>query len=173
VGGAPGGIAFGLKALFGEHVHCFFAEPTASPCMLVQLAAGLAAPVSVYDIGLDNRTEADGLAVGLASPLVSPLMANQLSGVYTVGDEQLFEALLKLFETEGIALEPSAAACVPGPAWICQSDEGRRYLQRHGLADRLADATHVLWSTGGSLVPAAEHARFQAEGWRLRLGKPH
>ncbi|OHX13142.1 D-serine ammonia-lyase [Chromobacterium sphagni] len=168
VGGAPGGIALGLKTLFGEHVHCFFAEPAAAPCMLVQLAAGLGAPVSVYDIGLDNRTEADGLAVGLASPLVSPLMASLLSGVFTVEDRQLFAALLSLFEAEGIELEPSAAAGLPGPAWICRSETGRAYLDRHGLGHLLANATHVVWSTGGSLVPAAEHVRFRAEGRRLR-----
>ncbi|OBU88314.1 D-serine ammonia-lyase [Chromobacterium subtsugae] len=168
VGGAPGGIAFGLKALYGEHVHCFFAEPAASPCMLVQLAAGAAAPVSVYDIGLDNRTEADGLAVGLASPLASPLMARLLSGVFTVEDAQLFTGLLQLFETEGIALEPSAAAGLPGPDWICRSAAGRAYLDLHGLAGRLGSATHVIWSTGGSLVPEAEHERFRAEGRRLR-----
>lgn len=118
VGGAPGGITYGLKALFGPHVHCFFAEPVASPCMLVQLAAGHGEQVSVYDIGLDNRTDADGLAVGQASPLVSPLMAAQLSGVFTVSDAQLYRQLLRVKQTMDIDLEPSAAAAVNGPVWL-------------------------------------------------------
>ena len=168
VGGAPGGITFGLKALFGAHVHCFFAEPVASPCMLVQLAAGGSAALSVYDIGLDNRTEADGLAVGLASPLVGPLMAHLLAGVYTVTDDQLFAGLLDLAQMEGIALEPSAVAGLPGPGWITGSAAGQRYLKINGLAPHLPRATHVIWSTGGSLVPAEEHARFRAEGERRR-----
>ena len=165
VGGAPGGITFGLKAIFGPHVHCFFAQPAASPCMLLRLAAGK--QISVYDIGLDNRTEADGMAVGEASPLVAPLMAAQLSGVFTVADDDLFRGVAALVDAEAIAVEPSAAAALPGPAWLCDSSVGRDYLERHDLTGRLDGATHVLWSTGGSLVPATEHARFLARGHNL------
>lgn len=160
VGGAPGGITYGLKALFGQHVHCFFAEPVASPCMLVQLATGRDEPVSVYDVGLDNRTDADGLAVGQASYLVSPLMAAQLSGVFTVSDEQLYAQLLEVKQATGIELEPSAAAGMGGPGWLSESPVGRDYVRRHTLD--MADATHVIWATGGSLVPPGEHVRFQA-----------
>ncbi|OLL28659.1 D-serine ammonia-lyase [Burkholderia sp. SRS-W-2-2016] len=159
VGGAPGGIAYGLKALFGPHVHCFFAEPVASPCMLVQLAAGVERPVSVYDIGLDNRTEADGLAVGLASQWVAPLMAAQLAGVFTVSDAQLYAHLSTLWQTLGIEVEPSAAAAVGGPGWLAQSAAGRDYTRGHQFDPRAA--THVIWTTGGSLVPAAGHRRFR------------
>lgn len=167
VGGAPGGITYGLKHQFGEHVHCFFAEPVASPCMLVQLASDRSTPLSVYDIGLDNRTEADGLAVGLASPLVAPLMRDMLAGVFSVADERLFVDALRFHETEGVLIEPSAAAGFSGPNWLLRSEAGQAFLARHSLDRNLAEATHVLWSTGGSLVPAAEHQRFQEQGRAL------
>ncbi|RDS79003.1 D-serine ammonia-lyase [Dyella monticola] len=159
VGGAPGGIIHGLKALFGEHVHCFIAEPVASPCMLVQIASHSSRPLSVYDIGLDNRTEADGLAVALASQLASPLMQAQLSGVFTVTDDQLFDQLLAVKQATGIDLEPSAAAAVDGPVRLIESSEGMQYLHRHHLEP--GKATHVIWATGGALVPVQEHQRFQ------------
>lgn len=160
VGGAPGGIVYGLKALYGEHVHAFVAEPTASPCVLVQLAGDAAHPRSVYDIGLDNRTEADGLAVAQASPLAAALLRAQAAGAFTVDDRQLFAHLLDARERLGIDLEPSAAAAFGGPAWIAGSDAGRAYLCGRGIDPDAA--THVIWATGGSLVPAQEHRRFQA-----------
>ncbi|VVE86585.1 serine dehydratase [Pandoraea bronchicola] len=158
VGGAPGGITYGLKALFGEHVHCVFAEPVASPCMLVQLASHSDSPVTVYDIGLDNKTDADGLAVGEASHLVAPLMASQLSGVFTVSDAELFLHLRLLRSSLGVLVEPSAAAGIGGPRWMCDSPEGQAYVRRHALD--MNHATHVIWSTGGSLVPPEELKAF-------------
>lgn len=166
VGGAPGGIAYGLKAVFGSNVHCFFAEPVASPCMLVQLASGDDEPISVYDIGLDNRTEADGLAVAQASEFVAPLMRSRLSGVFTVEDEALYAHLLAVKLALGIDLEPSAAAAVGGPLWVTNSATGGDYTGRDRLAT--ASATHVIWTTGGALVPPEELTRFQQ---RARAGR--
>lgn len=168
VGGAPGGIAYGLKALFGEHVHCFFAEPVASPCFLVQMAAGCEEPVSVYDIGLDNKTEADGLAVGLASEFVCPLMVERLSGVFTVTDDQLYLNILALKNTLGIEIEPSAAAAIGGPGWVTDSAEGNAYASDKALD--LHQATHVIWATGGSLVPRRELDRFFTYASALSAG---
>ncbi|MEI8157768.1 MAG: D-serine ammonia-lyase, partial [Burkholderiales bacterium] len=83
VGGAPSGIAWGLHQLFGENVHCFFAEPVQSPCFLVQMLAPQGSSPSVYDFGLTNHTEADGLAVPRASQLAADVMRPLLAGVFT------------------------------------------------------------------------------------------
>lgn len=170
VGGAPGGIALGLAQIYGPHVHCFFAEPTRSPCFLVQMLAGtpegahLGAHPSVYDIGLDNRTEADGLAVPRASLLAAEAVAPLLAGVYTVDDESLFPWLELAAQTEDLRIEPSAAAGLGGPALLMGSAEGCDYLRRHGLDEHLARSTHIAWTTGGLFVPDDEYARFRARG---------
>ena len=154
VGGAPGGITFGLKHVFGDAAHCYFAEPCASPAMLVRLASSTG-PKSVYDIGLDNRTEADGLAVGEASELVYELVHELVSGVYTVADDDLFTTIARLRQTSGIEIEPSAAACFAGARLL---DTMVRNDPR---------ATHVFWTTGGSFVPAEEYERFYRRGCDL------
>jgi D-serine dehydratase len=164
VGGAPGGITFGLRHLFGDHVHCFFAEPTASPCMLIRLASADNRPISVREVGLDNRTEADGLAVGRASDFVAPLMRPLVSGIFTVPDEDLFNDLYVLERTEGLRVEPSAAAGFRGPRWLLESAVGRRYLVARGLSGCTDNATHILWTTGGAFVPEAEYCQFHQRG---------
>ena len=151
VGGGPGGVAFGLKLLYGDNVHCFFAEPTHAPCMTLGLATGLHDAICVQDFGIDNHTAADGLAVGRPSRFVGRAVAPFLSGSYTVTDERLYRLLKDMADTENIRLEPSALAGVPGMGLIC-AGAGQSYAQVHGLD--LANTTHIAWATGGRMVPA-------------------
>ena len=153
VGGGPGGVAFGLKLLFKDNVHCFFAEPTHSACMLLGLMTEQYEKVSVQDFGLDNITEADGLAVGIPSGFVARTIENLLSGVYTVEDNSLYMLLSTLIDSEGIYLEPSACAGIIGVADLFVNESAIKYLENHNLTHNMHQATHIAWATGGSLVP--------------------
>ncbi|MGK2764845.1 D-serine ammonia-lyase [Escherichia coli] len=162
VGGGPGGVAFGLKLAFGDHVHCFFAEPTHSPCMLLGVHTGLHDQISVQDIGIDNLTAADGLAVGRASGFVGRAMERLLDGFYTLSDQTMYDMLGWLAQEEGIRLEPSALAGMAGPQRVCASVS---YQQMHGFsAEQLRNATHLVWATGGGMVPEEEMEQYLAKG---------
>lgn len=166
VGGAPGGVAFGLKLAFGDAVHCIFAEPTHSPCMLLGVYTGMHDEVSVQDFGIDNVTAADGLAVGRASGFVGKAMQRMLDGFYTVSDEEMYSLLALMERSEGLRLEPSALAGVPGIARVLGEQQG--YLARAGLSPQaMANATHLVWATGGNMVPAAEMDAYLAKGREL------
>ncbi|MGP7815696.1 D-serine ammonia-lyase [Niallia sp. 01092] len=151
VGGAPGGITYGLKKIFGEHVHCFFAEPTHSPAMLTRLYTGME-DISVQDLGIDNQTEADGLAVGKASNFVAGHIGTLINGCYTVSDSSLFRLVAALYHTEQQYLEPSALAAFYGPIAL-NSNTGNSYIEKYNLTHKMNKATHIFWGTGGSLVP--------------------
>ncbi|MBN5271358.1 D-serine ammonia-lyase [Serratia marcescens] len=162
VGGGPGGVAFGLKLAFGDHVHCVFAEPTHSPCMLLGVYSGLHDGIAVQDLGIDNRTAADGLAVGRASGFVGRAMERLLSAFYTLSDEEMFALLGLLDKHEHIQLEPSALAGMAGP-WRVAAQA--RQLSEQGVStESLAQATHLVWATGGGMVPPAEMAKYLAAG---------
>lgn len=158
VGGGPGGVAYGLKQLYGEHVHIFFGEPLQSPCMLIGMMTGLHDNISVVDIGLNNKTEADGLAVGRASKFVGKIMEPIISGCYTVDDTFLFESLRALNGIEQIFAEPSAHAGVYGP--ISLFKRGQQYLNRYQLLNQMEQATHLIWSTGGNMVPMDQRQQY-------------
>lgn len=137
VGGAPGGITFGLKHIFGDHVHCYFVEPTHSPCMLLGLITEKFSNLHVRDYGIDNITEADGLAVGSPSKLVSTVAEKLIDGVYTTEDPMLFKLLAMLKDTQNVKIEPSAASSLLGPT----------------LTDTPENPLHICWATGGSFLP--------------------
>lgn len=151
VGGGPGGVAFGFKQVFGDSVHCIFAEPTHSPCMLLGVYTGYHDQVSVQDFGIDNKTAADGLAVGRASSFVGKVMEPFLSGLYTITDERMYWLLTKLADSEGIYLEPSALAGMQGPVHLAQDEVCKAYISRKQL--NMSNAHHLVWGTGGNMVP--------------------
>ena len=144
VGGAPGGICYGLKQIYGDAVQCFFVEPAASPCMLLGLATGEHENVSVQDYGLSGKTHADGLAVGRPSGLVCSAVKHLVSGIFTVRDAQLYDDMRLLKHSEDIFLEPSACAAFAGPRRIAATP----------FSPKAQQATHIAWATGGSMVPA-------------------
>ncbi|WP_312312024.1 D-serine ammonia-lyase [Atlantibacter sp.] len=154
VGGGPGGVAFGLKLAFGDDVHCIFAEPTHSPCMLLGVHTGLHDGIAVQDLGIDNQTAADGLAVGRASGFVGRAMERLIDGYYTLSDDTLFTLLGMLNQQENIALEPSALAGMAGP-WRWDEAYRSRFSEQ---AQR--NATHLVWATGGGMVPHDEIAKY-------------
>lgn len=155
VGGGPGGVAFGLKQIFGQYVHCYFVEPTHAPCMTLGLVTGLHRQIAVSDIGLDGRTAADGLAVGRASAFVGKMMEQLLDGCVTDGDDSLFIHLAQLADSEDIWIEPSACIGFSAYEQIC-----RRQLAPD-------NAVHIVWATGGSMVPVEEMQHYYQQGKAL------
>ncbi|MBO4879000.1 MAG: D-serine ammonia-lyase, partial [Clostridia bacterium] len=145
VGGAPGGVTFGLKLIYGDNVRCYFVEPVNAPCMLAAFACGK--PIHIGDLGLDGRTDADGLAVGEASKLVYTAMEKLLDGEFTVLDERLAPMVRLVYNTEGHFIEPSAAASAAA------------YIAHLG-AGAPEGGTFILWATGGGLVPEEERLRY-------------
>lgn len=169
VGGGPGGVAFGLKILFGDNVHCFFGEPTHSPCMLIGCMTGQHEKLCVQDFGIDNITAADGLAVGRPSGFVGHTLRKLLSGVYTATDERLYQLLTLMADSQGIFLEPSALAGVAGMAWLFNEGSGRSYIEKHGLQSKMKNSLHIAWATGGSMVPKEEMDKYYSIGRSVRI----
>lgn len=169
VGGGPGGVAFGLKLVFKDHVHCFFAEPTHSPCMVIGMMTEMHDKVSVQDFGIDNITDADGLAVGRASGFVGKTLENMISGSYTVEDDKLYKLLSMLSDTEDIQLEPSALAGMYGPIQLFREEAGQKYLESQNLKGKMENATHIVWATGGSMVPKDVMESYYKKGKEISL----
>ena len=158
VGGGPGGVAFGLKLIYGDHVHPIFIEPTEAPCMTLGMITQLHDQISVQDIGLSGKTIADGLAVSRPSKLVGNIMTSLLFGSCTVNDHQLYLYLKSLKDHENIFIEPSATS----------GFQGLKYI--HDLNYDSENATHLVWSTGGNMVPENEQKIYYQEAVDIEKG---
>ena len=159
VGGAPGGVAYGLKRIFKENIYIFFVEPILAPCMLLGMETGLHEKISVYDVGINGITHADGLAVARPSGLVGRLMDPILSGIFTVDDYKLYDYLRILNETENKRIEPSSCAAFEGVTSLLKYDESKKYIENK-IGKNINNAYHICWATGGRMVPKEDMERF-------------
>lgn len=150
IGGAPGGVTYGIKQIYGDHVHCFFTEPVNACCMMLGMATGLHDGVSVTDFGINGRTDADGLAVGRPSAFVGKVIEPMLSGIATIQDNKLYDLMRGLLSEEEIFIEPSSCASF---AALIRPEGMKEYIEKMGLTDKMKHATHIAWATGGCMVP--------------------
>lgn len=155
VGGAPGGILYGLKEIFGSGVHVFFVEPLKSPCMLVGMINN--ASIDVNEFGIDGKTDADGLAVSKASTLALSTDKKTLAGVFTISEESLNPFVKELYQKEKIFAEPSAATSLIFSKFL-NSDEFNKFIDDNSIDKE--KITHISWLTGGRLVPEKERGKY-------------
>lgn len=149
VGGAPGGITYGLKRIFKDNVHCFFVETTTCPSVLIGMDTQTFEKANVRDYGISGKTEADGLACASPSGFVTRMMTNMVSGEFTLDDGKLYDHLRLLYNTENIRIEPSSCAAFAGPRGLLQYENSIAYCQNLPLEN----ATHIAWATGGRMIP--------------------
>ena len=159
VGGAPGGVAYGLKRIFKENAYIFFVEPTLAPCMVLGMATELYENICVRDIGIYGLTHADGLAVGRASGLVSHLMDPILSGIFTLEDYKLYDYLRCLDKSESKRIEPSSCAAFEGPVTLMKYESSKKYIEEK-IGKNIENAYHICWATGGRMVPQEDMEKF-------------
>lgn len=156
VGGAPGGIAYGLRAIFGDFVYPVFVEPVASACFYLALIGGGKTAVSVYDAGLDNQTVADGLAVPRASELVLQLVGGSIDGAIAIPDTTMAPWVARVWKELDQKLEPSAASgFVAYEALVNKLSSADPHTGRLNK-QALMLGTHIVWTTGGAHLPEDE-----------------
>lgn len=154
VGGAPGGVSYGLKRIFKDNVHCFFTEPVNCPSVLLGIATQKFEKANVHDFGISGITEADGLACVSPSGFVTRIMTNIISGDFTVYDYKLYDYLRLLNYSENIQIEPSSCAAFAGAVGFDIFDDAKDYCKKYNLTeDILHNSIHICWATGGRLIP--------------------
>jgi uncharacterized protein (TIGR00369 family) len=83
-------------------------------------------------------------------------METELTGCFTVDDNKLYPYLSQLKDSEDIFIEPSACAAFEGLKYVCGKQEGFPAPDENSI--------HIIWATGGNMVPADEKELYYAKG---------
>ena len=76
-----------------------------------------------------------------------------LSGEVTIEDAKLYDYMRALMDSEQLFIEPSSCAAFEGAIAAAKAPEMKAYIDDSGLADKMDQASHIVWATGGKLVP--------------------
>jgi len=130
--------------------------------MFLGVRTGRHSGISVQDIGLSGATAADGLAVARPSRFIGPTIGPLISGFAAVPDEVIRAGVGVLHETDGIDVEPSATAGLTIPWRMGEA------------AARSSTGVHLVWLTGGAMVPGDERVAYVDDGLGLveRISSP-
>ena len=80
----------------------------------------------------------------------------------------MYRMLAQLADTEGLKLEPSALAGMYGPVLMATNPVFSAYPSSVGISDEAMDqAVHLVWATGGSMVPPEEMRTYYEAGKNL------
>ena len=77
----------------------------------------------------------------------------------------MYRMLAQLADTEGLKLEPSALAGMYGPVLMAADPIFVDYPASAGIGrEAMAQAVHLVWATGGSMVPPEEMRAYYETG---------
>ena len=79
----------------------------------------------------------------------------------------MYHMLAQIADAEGLKLEPSALAGMYGPVLMASDPAFAAYPSSAGISrEALRQGVHLVWATGGSMVPPEEMQHYYETGKR-------
>lgn len=156
-GQSAAGIITGLRQILQVPIYPIMIQSSFNPALLLELMTG-PDPVSAAELNLDPKIMAASFAGEMPDSRALELAKTQVYGVATVSDHALLQYLNLLAMSENILCEPAALAGFAGYHQLLSQSPSHFDLEH---------ATHIIWATGGSLVPKTDMAQWIQRGDQL------